>query len=504
MDPHAPLDPFGAPGEAKAIRAGVTRNVLAAGSSGLLIQALQIVTFLILVRLLAPEDYGVLAMVTAGIGLAELFRDMGLSAATVRLPSITRAQVNALFWINAALGALMAGAVIAVAPWLAALMREPRVEDVAGVMAVNFLIGGVSAQYLALMRRSLRFVELSTMRVWASGLGSLLALAMAWAGAGYWALVAAAVLNKLLMMLLAMARSGWHPQRPRYEPSVAPMLTFGGHLIGFGLLSYCATNLQTILLARYWGGAEVGYFNRANSLIGISVGQLMRPVRRVAPPTMARLHVEPEAMADFYRSIVALLMLALVPAALWMAYLAEDIVRVVLGGQWDAAVPVLQALALGLPASSLAASSGWLFLARGDSRAMLRWGLVGWPVVIVFKVAGLGWGAAGVALMGSLASYVILWPCMRRAMAGTPLRPVELLVAMRKPLLGGVCALLLMVLLDRAYIDPWPPLPRVALLSLVFAAVYAGLLLTVLGERQRLLGLLRRFRRAAARTPRQT
>ena len=504
MDRNAQIDPFGAPGEAKAIRAGVARNVLAAGSSGLLVQALQIVTFLALVRLLAPEDYGVLAVVAAAIGLAELFRDMGLSAATVRLPQITRAQVNALLWINAALGGVMAFAVAAVAPWLATLVREPRVEDVAGVMAVNFLIGGVSAQYLALMHRSLRFVELSRMRVWTSGLGSLLALALAWAGAGYWALVGAAVLSKLSTMLLAMARSGWHPQRPRYEPSVAPMLTFGGHLIGFGLLSYCATNLQTILLARYWGAVEVGYFNRANSLIGISVGQIMRPVRGVAPPTLARLNAEPQEMAAFYRTVVALLMLLLVPASLWLMFLAEDIVAIVLGAQWSAVVPVLQGVAIGLPATCIATTSGWLFLARGDSRAMLRWGLIGWPVVIVLKVAGLRWGATGVAVMGSVASYILLWPCMRRAMVGTPLRTVELLSAMCKPLLGGLCAFLLMVLLDGAYIALWPPLPRVALLSLVFAAIYAGLLLTVLGERQRLLGLLRHFRKAAARAPRQT
>ena len=145
---------------------------------------------MVLARLLTPADFGLVAMVSTITGLAQAFADLGLSEATIQKKDISQEQVSALFWINVAIGVGLMLVTMACAPALARFYRDHRVVDITLLVSLTFLFGGVRVQADAILKRQMRFAFLAFRDIACCVLGVVVAIAMAWRGAGYWALVA--------------------------------------------------------------------------------------------------------------------------------------------------------------------------------------------------------------------------------------------------------------------------------------------------------------------------
>src|SRR5262249_18897970 len=151
---------------------------------------IQSVSTVVLARLLTPVDFGIVAMVTAVTGLGQAFADFGLSEATIQRKEITHNQVSTLFWINVAIGLGLMLVTMGAAPVLAWFYREPRLKDITFLMSLTFLISSLRVQHDALLKRQMRFLSLAVRDVASWGVAVPVAIAMAWRGAGYWALAA--------------------------------------------------------------------------------------------------------------------------------------------------------------------------------------------------------------------------------------------------------------------------------------------------------------------------
>src|SRR5262249_4750258 len=150
---------------------------------------LQLVAAIVLARLLAPEDFGLVAILTVLTSFAPLLIDFGLGDATAQRSSITRAQVSSLFWLSAGIGFAIAVVVAVCSPLIAWLYREPRLETIAMCSAITFVLFGVSSQHLALLRRTLRFGTIAQIQISSTLVGTVVAIVLALCGFGYWALV---------------------------------------------------------------------------------------------------------------------------------------------------------------------------------------------------------------------------------------------------------------------------------------------------------------------------
>src|ERR1700677_234395 len=176
----------------KTIRGGFARMCAQAANF-----LLRIGSLMILARLLDPKDFGLLSMVTAFTGVLGLFRDFGLSSATVQRASITEAQISTLFWINILVGAMLALLTAVSAPVLATFYHEPRLVGVTLALAAGFLFNAAGVQHSALLQREMRFTALAVINIVALILGSAVAILGAKAGYGYWALVAMNIVSPL-------------------------------------------------------------------------------------------------------------------------------------------------------------------------------------------------------------------------------------------------------------------------------------------------------------------
>ena len=149
----------------------------------------QMATLAVLARLLPPSAFGLLAMVASLGALLELVKDFGLSAATIQKEGISQAQVSALFWINAAVGALLAIGLLLGAPALARFYGQPELEAITQWLALGFVLSGLTVQHWALLRRQMRFGAIASVETLADFAGFTAAIGLALAGQGYWALV---------------------------------------------------------------------------------------------------------------------------------------------------------------------------------------------------------------------------------------------------------------------------------------------------------------------------
>jgi O-antigen/teichoic acid export membrane protein len=383
----------------------------------------QMASTFVLARLLTPQDFGLMAMVAVFTGFVALFKDLGLSAATVQRDRITHQQVSTLFWINLAIGAALMLVAFAVAPVVAWFYGEPRLGSITMAIGATFIFGGLIPQHTALLRRQMRFGTIAAIEITAMIGGIGVAIIMARLGTAYWALVAMMGTTAVLTFVLTWLCAGWRPGLPRRGTDVRTMLAFGGNLSAVNALNYIGAHIDDALIGRYWGAGALGQYSRAYSLLTLPLSQLMFPLGSVAVPALSRAVAQPGYYRRAYLSTVQLLMVVVVPPVAVMITCSDWLVTLVLGSQWLETARLFSILGFGAFLLPIWNSSGWLFVSQGRTREHLRFHMIDSAVKILFVLAGLRWGAPGVAVAVGVRYYVmlplLLWIVGRRGPVST-------------------------------------------------------------------------------------
>jgi O-antigen/teichoic acid export membrane protein len=470
----------------KTVQGGVAR--LAAQAINFFVR---LVSLMILARLLGPEDFGVVGMVTAFTGVLSLFRDFGLSAAAVQRATVTEQQTSTLFWINIVVGAFLALLTIAMAPFVAAFYHEPRLSAVTAVMALGFLFNAAGVQHSAVLQRHMRFTALAVINTVSLVVGTGIAIGGAIAGYGYWALVAMTVAVPLISTVGLWIATAWIPGMPQRRVGLRSMMHFGGTLTLNGLVVYIATNAEKVLLGRFWGVDAVGLYGRAYQLINIPTDNLNSAAGEVAFSALSRLQNHPARLRSYFLKGYSLILALTVPSTIACAVFADDVIAVLLGPQWKAAGAIFRLLAPTILVFAIANPLSWLLTSIGRVGRLLKMGLVIAPIMILGYVAGLPYGPKGVALAYSAVMLTWLIPLVIWALHGTPVAPRDILLALSRPLVSSLVAGGLAYSVRVAYGQFLSPVPRLALEGFILAVAYLAMLLFVAGEKVFYLDLLR-------------
>ena len=432
---------------------------------------LQSVSTIVLAHLLTPADFGLVAMVTAISELATPFADLGLSQATIQRKQISNDQVNALFWINVAVGVCLAALMAWLGPVLAWFYGEPRLKAIAALVSLTFLIAGLRAQPEALLRRQMRFSALAIRNIVSLAFGVSIAIALAWKGAGYWAIVTIPVTAQFLQMAISWILVQWRPGLPRRCTEVRSMVAFGGNVAVSFLMFGVHRNADNVLIGWYWGASPLGLYSRAYNLLMLPVRQLNTPIAAVAIPAFSRLQNDPEHFARYYLRAVSLIIWIGGPLFGFVFIGAEPVIKLALGGQWHEAAPVFRMLAISGLGQLLLQSTVWLLVSRGESQRLLKLMLTITPIIFCSFVIGLSFGIKGVALSYSITLVAILPWVLRYSFRGTNLTLQRLGRVVVYPI--GLCFVSIFFatfLLHVIYVDR--ALSRLLVIALGFAVVY--------------------------------
>ncbi len=398
----------------------LTRNLAArsvrGGAVTLLAQglrlAIQIGSTMVLARLLVPGDFGLIGMAMAITGFIALFRDLGLSQATVQRDSISHADVNALFWVNVGVSVVLTLLAVALAPLLGWFYGDSRVTGITMALGVGFLFGGVAVQHQALIDRQMRFTSRGAVDVGSLAAGAVAGIAAALLGAGYWALVVQTLVMTLASSIGYWGLSRWRPGRPAWSPEARSLLHFGGNLTGFQVVNYLGRNLDNLLIGRFWGAGPLGLYTRAYQLLMLPIRQVNGPLAAVGLPALGRLRHQPERYRGVYLRVLEKISLLTMPGVALLIATSDWVIRLVLGPGWEGAAAIFTWLGVAALVQPAANTTGWLFISQERGRDMFRWGLMGTAISVAAIVAGLPWGAVGVAAAYAISDILLKTPLL--------------------------------------------------------------------------------------------
>ena len=303
---------------------------------------------LIVIRLLTPADYGLMAMTMVVLALAQRFSDFGFEAAIVRAPRVDVATIRANFALSILLNAALFVVVVAAAP-LVSRYFDAELTGYIRVMAVVFLFAPFGMIYEALLIRAFDLRRQSLINEGCRQVASLTSLALALAGAGVWALVAGPVAGAASR---AVAFSALAPER--HPPCWAPAamrahLRFGGFVALQNVLRWAAQQIDVLVLGRLTTPAQLGGYRVAKELTALPATKLGQLLGQLPLAAFARLQRRRRHLARLLKVTLAMTLRLTVPIFAAMAALAPELVLVLLGPSWVAVVPVMTFLALAMP-----------------------------------------------------------------------------------------------------------------------------------------------------------
>jgi PST family polysaccharide transporter len=402
----------------------------------------QSVSTIVLARLLTPEDFGLVAMVTAVTVIAAGFADLGLTEATIQRRQLTHSQVSTLFWINVAMGFFLTLVTAGMAPFLAKFYREPRLIGITLVSSISFLLGGLRGQHNALLKRQMRFKAVATRDVTSSLLGVAVAVVLAFRGAGYWAILAFPLTVNSCQMVMSWLMVRWRPGLPHLDSDIRGLVGFGGNVALSYVIFNWVRNADNILIGRYWGAAPLGLYSRAFNLMNLGVSQITAPTCSVAIPTLSRIQDESELFAQYYLKIMNLIVWIIASLFAFLFIAATPVIVLVLGPKWREAAPVFQLLTISALGQVVLESTLWILISQGQAARLLKEMLIFCPIMLGSFVLSLPFGIKGVAFALSITLLCTVPWILKFAFHNTNLTLSRLFRALIGPIalsIAGAC-----------------------------------------------------------------
>jgi len=391
---------------------------------------------LVVMRLLAPADYGLMAMTMILVGLTSLVAEMGLGAALVRSPEVTVAQQRAVFGLALLVNTGLYLALLALAPLSVALFSEPKLWALTAAMGLQLPLAALCVVPESMARRELRFKQLSVVEIVQQVGAAATTLACAWAGLGVWALVAghlAATLIKTLLLLrfgTVMPRFALRGQRE--------LATFGGALTANRLVWFAYTQADVFIAGKLLGPQLTGAYAAAVNLANMPMQKLMGISNQVAYSAFSRLQGDPKALAQGVLGslrITATIGIGL----LWgVGATAPDLIPLLLGPQWQLAVVPLQLVAAVVPLRLVQTTLSTATIAAGHVGTDLRNNLVGLAVLAPAFATGATWGGVnGLALAWLLGFPLVFAMAVKRITGKLGLGLRQVLRQLLEPVAAG-------------------------------------------------------------------
>jgi O-antigen/teichoic acid export membrane protein len=427
----------------------------------------------VLARILAPEEFGLMAVAMVVVAFVTLFQDLGLKPALVQRKEAPEGLRRAVFWATAAIGAAWFALVWLSAPWIGAAYRNPEVVPVLRALAGIFLVAPLGTVPEALLLREMDFRRLFRVELVPSLVPGAVAVALGLMGLGVWSLVWGTLTGAALRTFVLWRMVPWRPGGPPPAEAWRGLSRFGGWVSLESLLGWMIAYVDQAAAGRFLGTAALGHYRMGISLALFPATGVADVLRRVLLPGYSRHQDDRERLRVAFERCVHMVALITMPFAAAAIAFADPLVPLVLGARWAPAVPVVQLLAVNGALAALVTVAPPLYKAVGRVDIMPKFFLVRAAVSVPAY-----WFAAQRGLLDLVAAKLLL-ACL--------FSPVNLFIAVRVfgasarrvlvPVATSAGAAAAAALLGRgaASLGAWPPVGAMAVALPVFGVAYLAL-----------------------------
>ncbi|MGY1745200.1 lipopolysaccharide biosynthesis protein [Blastococcus sp. SYSU D00695] len=440
------------------LRERATTSVLWAIAQRWSVQLSTLVGFIVLGRLLDPDDFGVVALAMTFVAVLTAVADAGYAAYLIRVKELTDRLAATAFTISTVVGAVLMLVVMALSGPLSDALGAPRLHLVLLFLAVPLFVTGLSSVPAALLERDLQFRALTIRQTLATGVSIVVAIVAAALGAGLWALVAQHLTRSVVAAVALWTATTFRPRREFSRSEARELTTFGLKSMGLAVSSQLRDQGELFLIGALAGTTALGYWTVAGRLVDAIFGLTTAAFFMVGVPLFAKLQDDPERLTRGLRTTMATGGMVLVPPLVFLALTSGTLVPLVFGEQWTASAGIAALLALRALASSC---SGFLSVALASvghpgTELLVSLGLLSVQVGLVLTLAShdLELLALLLALL-SLVSWPVRAVVVRRLMGVTWRAYTDVLVVL---LCGGLAAAVVFALQELTGITGWAEL----------------------------------------------
>ncbi len=455
----------------------------------------QLLSIVVLSRLLSPADFGLVALASAVSGFVLLFRDLGTGPALIQKHELDEGTKSAAFWMNTALGVGLGVALLLAAPLIAFAMEAPGLTGLLAVLAGTFPIASAAVVHQAVLERDSRFAVIARIEIVSLVIGFAVAVTSALAGAGAYSLVFQTVTIVVLTTTQLCISSGWRPSRTRSLARMQGLWRFSRDMLAFNIVNYFARNADSLIIGKFLGAPSLGVYALAYRTMLFPLHNLTFVATRALFPVMSRKQTEVAAVASMYLRSVCVISFFTAPLMAGLFVLREPFVDAVFGPAWHAVADVIAWLAPVGFIQSIVSASGAVFMSLGRTTTMLRIAAISSLLHIVGFLIGLRWGVTGVAACYFATNLIMAAPTAMLVSRCLNSKVGALFAAVRRPILLSI-AMGLALFAARAEVSALdvPLLARLTILIGAGGALYLALAHFAAGalERDVLRALLRK------------
>ena len=373
------------------------------------VRALSVIFTIILARLLMPEDYGLIGMLSIFIAISDVFIQSGFGQALIQKSDCNDDDYSTAFYFNVVVSVLIYFVLFISAPLIASFYHEPQLVNITRVLSFNFILGSFNIVQQSKLRKSMNFRPLAFITLMCTAGSGGVGIILAYCGFGVWALVAQTLCATLVRVLLFPVYTRWTPNRPFSMASFRHLWGFGSKILVTGILDVIIINLSNILIGRFFNKDQVGYFSKARNFADVPAQTLSSVLGTVLFPLLSEIHDDEERHKAVYRKTCYYTVLITFPFMILMALLAKPIVIILFTNRWEACIPLFQAFLFARALLPLNIINSQMLQSGGDTKTYMNLYFVTGPLSIIAIIVSIPFGVQAMAwatLISGLFYYI--------------------------------------------------------------------------------------------------
>lgn len=365
------------------------------------LQALHFGLGIVMARLLAPSDYGIVGMLAIFLAISQMFIDSGFGSALIQKKDRTEIDFATVFYFNLAVASLFYAILFAAAPLIADFYRMPILKDVCRVVALGLPLGALCSVHRSRLTIQLNFRLQTCISILALIISGVFGVLLAYHEYGVWALVWQGLISSFVSIALLWGMTRWHPMLAFSAASFRRFFSFGWKHLCSSLINCVYGNLYTLVIGRAFGASDIGYYTRANAYAQLPAATVTDTVVRVNFPILSQFQDDHAKLLGAYRRLLQVPMFFLVPVAFGLAVTADPLITVMIGEKWRPCVPLLQVLCFGSIFNPLTFINLNLLYVKGRTDCVLKLELIKKPVAFLILFSTIPFG--------------VFWMCVGKA-----------------------------------------------------------------------------------------
>jgi teichuronic acid exporter len=336
------------------------------------LRLIQFIVGILLARLLLPEQFGLIGMLTIFMAVAQSFLDSGFGSALIQKQETNQVDYCSIFYFNIFIGVLATGILYLAAPWIAVFYSEPMLTPLTRILSLNIIINSFGLIQTALLTKRLDFRTQAKISILTAILSGTISIVMAVRGFGVWSLVAQSISYTFFHTLFLWVFNSWRPSLLFRFAAIKNLFAFGSWMLAVGLMYQFFENIYLLVIGRVYSAKALGFYTRAKALEDLPTMSLYSVISRVTFPVFASVQDDTERLKRGLQKVLNSLMMVNFPAMIGLILVARPLIWILLTEKWMPCVPYLQLLCLVGFCYPLLAANANVLLAKGQSRLFFR------------------------------------------------------------------------------------------------------------------------------------